>query len=153
MTKKNFISIFIIFILIIFLGAYFLFQEPVINKDNQQKATSISAEKIEVIHFHGTYQCFSCITVGELALKTIKEKFPEEYEQGKIVYEDINVDLRENKEIAEKYGATGSSLYINNIADGQDNIKEDITVWRLITDEEKYIVYLEDKLKGLLGKI
>ncbi len=36
----------------------------------------VVADKIEAVHFHGTHQCWSCITVGEYALETIKEKFP-----------------------------------------------------------------------------
>ena len=159
MSKKNFIIIFVIICLVAVSGIYFLTQKSEVNDVNTNVNTNIviakkdlPAKRIEVTHFHGTHQCFSCITVGELALKTIKEKFPEEYKQGKIVYKDINIDLEENKEVVEKYQATGSSLYINNIADGKDNIEEDTTVWRLVTNEEKYIVHLEDKLKGLLGK-
>ena len=112
----------------------------------------ISAEKIEVVHFHGTHQCWSCITVGEYALKTIKERFPEEYKNGVIVYKDINGELPENKDIVMKYKATGSSLYINAITGGNDKIEEDVTVWRLISDEQQFLDYFEAKLKKLLGK-
>jgi len=111
-----------------------------------------SAEKIEVVHFHGTHQCWSCITVGEYALKTIKERFPEEYKNGVIVYKDINGELPENKDIVMKYKATGSSLYINAITGGNDKIEEDVTVWRLISDEQQFLDYFESKLKKLLGK-
>jgi FtsZ-interacting cell division protein ZipA len=112
----------------------------------------ISAEKIEVVHFHGTHQCWSCITVGEYALKTIKEKFPEEYKNGTIVYRDINGELPENKDIVMKYQASGSSLFVNAITAGKDNIEEDVTVWRLISNESQFINYFQDKLNKLLGK-
>ena len=110
------------------------------------------AEKIEVVHFHATQQCWSCITVGEYALKTIKEKFPEEYKNGTIVYKDINGELSENREIVMKYQAGGSSLFINTVKDGVDNIEEDTTVWRLVTNEDQYINYLQNKINNLLGK-
>ena len=111
-----------------------------------------SAEKIEVVHFHGTHQCWSCITVGEYALKTIKEKFPEEYKNGTIVYRDINGELPENKDIVMKYQASGSSLFVNAITAGKDNIEEDVTVWRLVSNENQFISYFQDKLNKLLGK-
>ena len=63
----------------------------------------VPVDKIEVVHFHGTQQCWSCITVGEYALKTVKEKFPEEFASGKIVYKDINGELKVNQEIVVKY--------------------------------------------------
>ncbi len=110
------------------------------------------AEKIEVVHFHATQQCWSCITAGELALKTIKERFPEEYKNGIIVFKEINGELPENRGIVIKYQAGGSSVFINTTIDGKDNIEEDVVVWRLVSDEEGFKDYFENKLKKLLGK-
>ena len=79
-------------------------------------------DKIEVIHFHGAYRCVSCVRVGEFALKTIQEKFSEEYASGKITFREINGELPENKAIVTKYQARGSSLFINSIRGDEDNI-------------------------------
>ena len=110
------------------------------------------ADKIEVVHFHATQQCWSCITAGEFALKTIKERFPEEYEKGIIIFEEINGELPENRDMVIKYQAGGSSIFVNAIIDGKDNIEEDVNVWRLVSDEQQYKNYFENKLKKLLGK-
>ena len=112
----------------------------------------MQAEKIEVVHFHATEQCVSCITVGKYALETIKEKFPEEYASGKIVFKDINGELPENQAIVMKYQARGSSLFVNAIRGERDDISEDVTVWRLINDENQFVSYFENKLNTLLGK-
>lgn len=130
------------------------------NADNQttknqeelpMSTAQTSADKIEVVHFHATQQCWSCITVGEYALKTIKEKFPEEYKNGTIVFRDINGELPENRDMVTKYQARGSSLFVNAITDGKDKIEEDITVWRLVSNENQFISYFENKLNKLLG--
>ncbi len=123
-----------------------------VDRLSSENFDEIHAEKIEVVHFHGTRQCWSCITVGEYALKTIQDKFPEEYKNGTIVFMDINVELPENEDIVVRYQARGSSLFVNAITDGRDNIEEDTIVWQLVGDEGKYINYFEDKLKSLLGK-
>jgi len=112
----------------------------------------VPADKIEVVHFHATQQCWSCIIVGEYALKTIKEKFPEEYASGKIIFKDINGELKENQEIVVKYQARGSSLFVNAIHGEKDDVAEDTTVWRLVNNESQFISYFERKLKTLLGK-
>lgn len=124
------------------------------KQTNQTKnsLSTLKADKIEVFHFHATQQCWSCITVGEYALKIIKEKFPEEYANGKIVFKDINGDLSENRELVQKYQARGSSLFVNAIVDNKDNIEEDVVVWRLITNEKRFKEYFESKLNKLLGK-
>ena len=51
-----------------------------------------------------------------------------------------------------KYKATGSSLFINAITDGVDNITEDTTVWLKISNEQDFLNYFENKLNNLLGK-
>lgn len=121
-------------------------------QEGQGQSTKGKAEKIEVVHFHATQQCWSCMTVGGYALKTIKEKFSEEYKNGTIVFKDINGELPENRDIVMKYQARGSSLFVNAIKNGQDNIEEDVKVWRLVTNENQFISYFEDKLKNLLGR-
>jgi hypothetical protein len=129
-------------------------QETVaIAESKQTEDTQVGvtpAEKIEVVHFHGTQQCWSCKTIGEFALKTITEKFPEEYKNGTIVFKDINGELSENRDIVMKYQAVGSSLYVNAIRSGTDNIKQDTTVWRLVSNEQQFTNYFESKLKTLL---
>ncbi len=122
------------------------------NASDQMSKVEMPADKIEVVHFHGTHQCWSCITVGKYALETIKERFPEEYANGTIVFKDVNGELQENKDMVMKYQARGSSLFINAITDGKDKIKEDVTVWRLVGNESRFINYFENKLNKLLGK-
>lgn len=108
------------------------------------------AETIEILHFHATQQCWSCTTVGKYALETIKNKFSGEFESGKIVFKDINGELIENRELVNKFKAGSSSLFINVIKDGQDHIEEDVTVWRLVNNQDQFITYFESKLKKLL---
>ena len=137
-------------------------KSPEAAADNQNNLSQLSdrglssklqtAEKIEIVHFHATQQCWSCITVGEYALKTIKEIFPEEYKNGTIVYKDVNGELPENKDMVMKYKSAGSSLYVNAINSGSDNIEEDVAVWRLVSNERQFLNYFESKLKKLLGK-
>ena len=125
-------------------------------KETQQIAAvnqeNIIADRIEIVHFHVTQQCWSCVTVGDYALKTIKEKFPEEYSSGKISYMDVNGELPENQELVNKYQSRGSSLFINAIVDNQDHIVEDVTVWRLVNNESRFIEYFAGKLNSYLGK-
>lgn len=109
------------------------------------------AEKIQVFLFHATQRCITCITIGKYAKETVEQKFPEELKSGKIEFREINIDLPENKEIANKFKATGSSLFINPIVEGRDNIQVDTQVWRLVSNEQNFIKYLSEKLQGFLG--
>ena len=108
------------------------------------------AEKIQVFLFHATRRCITCINIGTYAKKTVEQKFPEELNSGKIEFREINIDLPENKELANKFKATGSAFFINPIIEGKDNIKEDTQVWRLTSNEQSFINYLSDKLNAML---
>ena len=109
------------------------------------------ADMIEVVHFHGSQRCYSCVTVGKYALKTIQERFPKEVESGTIVFRDINGELPENHDLVVKYQARGTSFFVNAITNGRDQIEEDVTVWRMVSSEKAFMDYFEKKLKDLLG--
>ena len=112
----------------------------------------ISADKLEVYYFHRTQRCYSCITLGQYIKETIEQKFFEEMKNGKIDFREINVDLPENKDVAIKFQASGSSLFINAIKDGQDDIDQDTNVWRLLNSKPQFENYLTNKINSLLGK-
>ena len=158
---KKFSSYLPYILAVLFIGIIFF----VYNQENKQSAAGEKkdeikiaesqiakpAEKIQVFLFHSTQRCISCITIGKFAKETVEQKFPEELKSGKIEFREINIDLPENKELATKFKATGSALFINSIIDGKDNIKEDVQVWRLTTNEQSFITYLTNKLNEMLG--
>lgn len=117
-----------------------------------QEFPAKAAERIEVFVFHSTSRCISCITVGKWTEETINKNFQTEISEGRIEFREINIDLPENKEIVRKFKATGSSLFINAIRDGKDNIEENTKVWRLLQDEAAFKAHVKVKLDNLLGK-
>jgi len=106
--------------------------------------------QVQVFVFHATQRCPSCVAIGKFASSTIHEYFPAELASGQIEFREVNIDLLENKELAQKFKAAGSSLFINSIKNGQDNIKEDTNVWRYVFQEEQFKAYLKGKISGLL---
>ncbi len=120
-----------------------------VQEQSEQKEIS-KVDKIEVIDFHGSRRCFSCQTIEEFAKKTLEKFFQSELQDDKITFQTINVEETQNKEIVKKYQARGSSLFINVIRDGEDNISEDTQVWRLVKDEEAYEMYFKEKIENIL---
>jgi hypothetical protein len=114
-----------------------------------------SVEKVEIIHFHGTQQCYSCKAVGSLAEETVNTYFSEELKSGKVTFQHINVDLPANSETVEKYGATGASLWIGVYDQNGFHPEQNINVWYKINNKNEYMNYLkgiiEERLAGNLG--
>jgi hypothetical protein len=105
-------------------------------------------EHVEVYHFHGNTQCTSCIAVGDLAEKTVNANFKDELASGRLVFAHINAELPENKAITEKYGVTGSSLWIGVYNGNGFHKEQDTKVWYLIDNEDDYTSYLS----GIISK-
>ena len=98
--------------------------------------------RVEVIHFHGNQQCTSCVAVGDLAEKTVNANFKDELASDRLIFAHVNAEQPENRALAEKYGVTGSSLWIG-VYDGNGFHKEqDTRVWYLINNKDAYTSYL-----------
>lgn len=109
--------------------------------------------KVEVYHFHRTSQCPSCIRLGALAEETVRTYFSDEVKAGKVVFGHINIELPENKELADRYGPAGSSLYIGTyFEDGTFEKEEDTKVWYKIGNREEYLSYLREIIDQKLGR-
>jgi hypothetical protein len=124
--------------------------KDIISESPNNSSVNINSdvEKIEVYHFHGASQCFSCRTIKEFAEKTVNTYYPYLVESGKMEFRSINVELPENKEVSQKYGATGSSLWIGTYIDGEFHKEQNINVWYKVRDEADFTSYL----KGFLDK-
>lgn len=108
---------------------------------------------MEVLHFHGTHQCVSCINVGKCAEMAVNTSFAEEARAGTVYFAHVNGDLTENAELVKKYGAAGSSLWIGVYKkDGNFSREQNTDVWYKTSEMNKCAEYLAgviaEKLEG-----
>jgi len=109
---------------------------------------SSSIEKVEIIHFHGTHQCDSCIAVGKFAEETVNTYFSEELESGKVSFAHVNGELPENRELVMKYSVNSASLCIGVYDKNGFHPEQNVNVWYKINNETEYMSYL----KGIIEK-
>ncbi len=115
-------------------------------------SNDINIEKLEIYHFHGTNQCYSCKTVGAYAEETVNTYFADELESGKIIFDHINGDLPENRYLVIKYGVTGSSLWFGTYSEDEKfHAEENVNVWYKIKDKEDYMNYLKEIIEQKLA--
>ncbi len=110
---------------------------------------NVTVTKLEVFHFHPTRQCVSCITIGDYANATLTTYFADELASGKIVFRHINGELPENLAVVERYGASGSSLWLGvHTSDGRFYPEENLKVWYRTDEQQRFMDYL----KGVIEK-
>lgn len=116
--------------------------------------TVFNSNVIEVIDFHSTHRCVTCIEIEANTKYTLETFFADELQSGKITFKVINVDLKENEAIAEAYEAYGTALFLNVVTNGVQN-KIDLTDFAFIngSDKEIFSAELKTKLENELIKI
>jgi len=163
---KNILIIFLLFLLLTFAGYILTSQNnevadstsevsdtgKQISDDDFVSSAEQVADKLEIYYFHRTQRCYSCLTIGKYVNEIIEDSFANEIQDGTIDFQEINVELPENREIVKRFQASGSSLFINAIRNSQDDISQDENVWKLAGDEKQFKSYLKNKLNSLLGK-
>jgi hypothetical protein len=92
------------------------------NSQNKSKDNSLdqSISKIEVLDFHSTRRCMTCNAIEANTKYTLNKYFSKELKEDKITFQVINVDEKENEYIAEKFEASGTSLFLNVIKNGKE---------------------------------
>jgi hypothetical protein len=124
------------------------------NTTQDIKATASIPEpanitSIKVVKFEPARPCQSCANLGNFAKETLELHFPEDYKTGKLSYETVNFQDPENIILVKKYGVMGSSLYINVIKDGKEEIIDATEMWNYVWDKEDYINVFKNKLDAL----
>lgn len=67
---------------------------------------------LNVYFFHLTERCDACTAIEENTRKVLAKYFSEQLNNGKIVFRSINIEKRENRNIAEKYQVSYTSLLL-----------------------------------------
>ena len=70
------------------------------------------AQTVEVIDFHSTHRCYTCVAIEKAAKEVLEKNFANELKTGKIVFKTVNVDEKANAAVAEQFEASGSALWI-----------------------------------------
>lgn len=98
-------------IVVVALAAFLAFR-PNGKADVGSEATVTAADKVEVIYFHFSRRCVTCIAVENKAQEAIVALYPEAYSKGKITFASVNLEDEKSKPIAEKAKVTGQALVI-----------------------------------------
>lgn len=125
---------------------------PALEVPSTSETSSTSVDRVDVVYFHRSQRCRSCMYAEAGIHYTVETYFADELASGKLTFEVYNVEDKENAAIVDKYGAFTSSLFINTIKDGSDYIEEVKEIWLILGDDEAFVkvvaLAIEASLKG-----
>jgi len=105
---------------------------------------------VEVVYFHRAQRCSGCIRMQDMTEYTLNTYFADELESGEIVFVAINLQDSVNADMVQKFGAYTSSLFLNDVEDGADDIEELTDVWFVLWDDEEFADTLKDAIEERL---
>jgi hypothetical protein len=82
--------------------------------------------KLNIVYFHAKYRCATCTSIEENTKKTLNTYFANQLKDGTIKFQVLDVSESKNEKMAEKYEASGSSLFLTKL-NGKKETTTDFT--------------------------
>lgn len=105
---------------------------------------------VEVVYFHRAQRCAGCIHAQDMTEYTLDTYFSDELENGEIVFVALNLQDAANADMVQKYGAYTSSLFLNDVEGGADNISEVTGIWFVLWDDEGFVELVKTEIEERL---
>jgi hypothetical protein len=117
-----------------------------------EPGTTSVVDRVDVVYFHRTNRCRSCLYAEEQTRYTLETYFKEELSSGKLMFASINLQDASNAAIVKKYGAYTSQLFINAVTGDTERIEHVIEIWQLIGNDDAFCQVVKNKVaKALEG--
>ncbi len=106
---------------------------------------------VDVVYFHRTQRCNSCLNAGRYTRETVETFFPNHLKRGVMSFRELDVQKTENAAIAGKYQASGSSLYLGVLMNGVEYLCPVEDIWFYTNNRSLFIEFLQKTLTPLVG--
>jgi len=109
------------------------------------------ADRVDVVYFHRTQRCHTCLYAENMTLYTLETYFADELASGKVTFQSINVQDKANADIVKKYNnASYLTLCINTVRGGTDHIEEITDIWTVIDNDKAFVEIVKNKVEQSL---
>jgi hypothetical protein len=128
--------------------------EPLIS-EHKQDVPSDMANRVDVVYFHRSQRCTKCLCFEDRVSYVINTDFQDQIDNGKLTFKILDLGDPDNADMAMKYAAVGSQLFINTIIDGEEHIEDiqEIWSWNCTKDEKSFDAnvrnVIEQSLEGI----
>jgi len=116
----------------------------------------IPPDRIDVVYFHSTQRCKTCLYIEQRVVYITETYFQEELDSGKMTLQRLDLGDKENAAMISKYNAVSSQLYLNAIVNEIDHIIHIKEVWfkDYLRDEKLFDEVVKEYIKrGLNGEL
>lgn len=137
---------------IFLMAALFLVSCSNKKQEQTQVKEEIQQDGIEVLYFHGKQRCKSCVSIELHTKEMLDTYFSQEMKDGRIVFKAIDISLKENESIADKYEIAWSSLLLIKHQNGEETVKNltDFGFSYAYKNPETFMTGMKEEMDNLL---
>lgn len=128
---------------------------PAASEESARIAASPSATGVTVTYFSSDVRCPTCLEIEALTRRAVEERFAEPLANGRIAFQILNMDEKENAHFVDDYELAFKTVVISGDAHavntGNDTaavepwVKMD-EVWTLVDKPDEFIDYLAQEI-------
>lgn len=116
----------------------------------QEQNSENNSDKIEAYYFHFTARCITCRTIEARAKENLVTLYPNQFKQGLITFQSVNLEEASNKPLADKLGVSGQTLLIVK-GDKKINLTNEGFMYAVVKPE-KFKEIINEKVDGLMAR-
>ncbi len=116
-----------------------------------QSSPSVETNWLEVVYFHRTNRCKSCIYAEDQTIRVIETYFGDELANGTLIFQVFDLQDEANSEMVDKYNAHSSSLFTNEVKAGTESIQGIDDIWTKIGRDEAFTEVVKTRIEECLG--
>ncbi len=118
--------------------------------NKQAESVDGNSDKIEAYYFHFTARCMTCNTIEAKAKEILQTLYPNQFNQGLITFQSLNLEESVNKPLADRLGVSGQTLLIVK-GDKKVNLTNEGFLYA-VAKPEKFREIINEKVDGLLAQ-
>lgn len=118
--------------------------------NKQAESVDGNSDKIEAYYFHFTARCMTCNTIEAKAKENLQTLYPNQFNQGLITFQSLNLEESVNKPLADRLGVSGQTLLIVK-GDKKVNLTNEGFLYA-VAKPEKFREIINEKVDGLLAQ-
>lgn len=84
-----------------------------VNAQSLKQEKKQKDKTITIFYFHGSRRCVTCLSIEKYTKEILQESFKKELKSGRMIFKSIDFSKSENKQLAQKYKISFSSLLID----------------------------------------
>jgi hypothetical protein len=119
---------------------------------NGQHKGNPAEPTVIVYYFHRTARCFSCLTIETNAAQVIKDNFPEQVANGRLMWIPFNIDDPGGEEFKREFDIATGTLVVARMVNGSHvRYKKLEEVWQLLGNSEGFSEYVKDEISKFMN--